>query len=150
MDLYTDIQLENRIDKLNKRLNKEMEILKNPGLSDLKLKASIIRVNMTISEIYDAITIYTSEIPKKIVFVKLKESLENLSLIFGFRPNDNNHTFNVFAKTILEKINNIINTQTERIMPPKPTRSYSRRTPRTQSSAGGKSKKNKNKTNKKR
>lgn len=145
MDLYTDIELEDRIVNLNKQLNKKIERLKKLRPMSNKFGPSVIQINEIVFDIYDEIKVYTSEQPKKIVFVKLKESLENLSLIYGFGPNDNNHTFNVYKQSILEKINEIINTHTERITPPTHTRSYSRRTPRTRSSAGGK-----NKTNKKR
>ena len=143
--MYMDIQIENRIVKLDKRINKQMEIYKNLELNDLDFQASIVKVNMRLHDIYDALRFYTSEQPKKEVFVNLKHSLENLSKVHGFRPEDNNHFFNVYKQPILGKINEIINTHAERSVPPTPTRSYSRRTPRTRSSAGGK-----NKTNKKR
>uniref|UniRef100_A0A6C0F588 Uncharacterized protein n=1 Tax=viral metagenome TaxID=1070528 RepID=A0A6C0F588_9ZZZZ len=147
--MYMDIQIENHIVKLDKRINKQMEIYKNRELNDLDFHASIVKVNMRLHDIYDALRFYESEQPKKEVFVNLKHSLENLSKVHGFRPEDNNHFFNVYKQPILVKINEIINKHVERSVAPTPTRSYSRRTPRTRSS-GGKTKTKKNKTNKKR
>ncbi len=156
--MYMDnIEIENRIVELNNELNIEIELCKNLDLSLKKFKQSLIRINLILFDISDKMTHYTSDQPKKIVFVNLKHSLENLSKVDGFQPSDKNFLFNEYKQSILGRIHKIINTHAERVVAPTPMRSLSVKTPITHASAGGKTKTKtktdktkKNKTNKKR
>lgn len=143
-------KIEDNMVILNDRLNKQIKICNNPMLKEDLFIKSANKINKIMLYVYENVVKYTSEHPRKSVFNDIKKSLEILSKVDGFRPGDKNFIFDEFKQHIITIIDEILIMPTEHTPLPTPIRSLSVRTPRTRASAGGKTKKKKNKTNKKR